>query len=653
MITIGYKDYLNRVHGCWMGKCVAGTIGAPYEGMKQLQNLSFDPAMIAQTLPNDGLDLQVLWLEVLEQKGIHFTSEDLAKAAYEKCPSAPGEFAVFKKNCRRGLRPPHTGAFNNAYYLEGMGGPVRAEIWACMAPGDPELAAALAAKDGILDHAGNAVYAEQFVAAAEALAFVEPDLEHCLEQALEWVPKDSRFYRLVNDVNEWTASVEEWRSVRERILRRYGHPDCANLFQNMGFLLLALHYGAYGFLETAMIAVNCGFNTDCTCAAAGAILGIHCGATGLMNTCGFMDPQFKLGVNTARPYDRIGPLAEDVGRAGLMFNMFNNRARIAGGPPAPDIPAPAEPAVHFEIDYQGAPAIGLGDWRALRLCCVNLTGDPMQGVLALTAPEGWRVSPAESPLTLPPGEHADCELAIEVPENLPRLDEINLLTARFEGENLEPLTYTFGLTGAAVWAVMGPFWENNVSVPPLRPGEKYWTYVTAGCASEPEKLDRIRDYHLNAFVDWPKEYLEPGEIAEPVQGHSVSLELERVNLYEDRFSVGQLVGWQGPCVVYLARWLYSPEDRTAYLQIGHSGGFRLWLNGALLAERAEGAGWWTNENVHVLNVPIRKGENLIVLKLARRGGEAHFSLVFSEGGSCADHFADFGSIRPGHAVSRA
>lgn len=64
-----YKQYLDKAYGCWLGKCVAGTIGAPYEGMKQLLHLSFRSEMIEKMLPNDDLDLQVLWLKVFAVYG--------------------------------------------------------------------------------------------------------------------------------------------------------------------------------------------------------------------------------------------------------------------------------------------------------------------------------------------------------------------------------------------------------------------------------------------------------------------------------------------------------------------------------------------------------------------------------------------------------
>ena len=122
---LSWDVFLDKVYGCWLGKCISGTIGAPYEGFKGDLKVEYSPKLIENMLPNDDLDLQILWLEVLEEKGAAFTSADLAKAFYEKCPYAPGEYATFKKNYELGLLPPLTGKFNNNYYIHIVSG------WIC------------------------------------------------------------------------------------------------------------------------------------------------------------------------------------------------------------------------------------------------------------------------------------------------------------------------------------------------------------------------------------------------------------------------------------------------------------------------------------------------------------------------------------------
>ena len=170
MREIDYDDYLDRVHGGWLGKCAAGTIGAPCEGRKEAFEFAFDPRSIERMLPNDDLDLQVLWLDVLERKGLALTTADLAEAFFSKCPYSPGEYGVFKRNYARGIMPPYSGTYNNRYYRNGMGCPIRSEIWACICPGDPGLAASYAERDGIMDHGRDSVDAEKFLAAMEAEA---------------------------------------------------------------------------------------------------------------------------------------------------------------------------------------------------------------------------------------------------------------------------------------------------------------------------------------------------------------------------------------------------------------------------------------------------------------------------------------------------
>ena len=63
MRTISYQAYLDKIYGCFIGKAVSGNIGAPYEGVKMPLELAFRPEMIDCSLPNDDLDLQVLWLD--------------------------------------------------------------------------------------------------------------------------------------------------------------------------------------------------------------------------------------------------------------------------------------------------------------------------------------------------------------------------------------------------------------------------------------------------------------------------------------------------------------------------------------------------------------------------------------------------------------
>lgn len=660
MLSIDYKHYLDKVFGCWIGKCVAGTIGAPYEGAKELFDFEYDPKIIENMLPNDDLDLQVLWLSVLEEKGIWFNSEDLAHAFATRCPYAPGEYAIFKKNYKRGVHPPMSGAFNNRYYISGMGCPIRSEIWGCIAPGNPALAAELAEKDGVLDHAGPSVEAEKFLAALEAAAFFESDLDKLVETGLTVIPEESRTAQLIRDVRRWCKASGDWRYVRSQVIREYGHPDCTNMFQNVGITLLSLYFGGGDFLTTVMIALNCGYDTDCTCATAGAIMGIIEGAESMMGRYGFIDQGFVLGVDAPRRSDRVLHLAEDTCSMGLHFTQhLSGDVKIENAPEPPAIAKPAAPPVDICVRYDGIPAIGIGDTREITVYFMRTGQDAVTGTASLELPEGWTADETTVRIGMEAEGDQVCgtawQVAVTVPEDIKVLNETNFLTAMLAIDGGETVEHRFGLIGAAVWQVFGPFWENRVQMPHLELGESYYKHIPG--SNDMEYADNGRAYHLNAAVDIHKEYMALDELVAGLAASTSSgSNPERqeadaarhgrlVNTYEDRISVSDFVGYQGPCAVYAVRKLISPEDRTLGIHIGHTDAYKLWINGELVSER-DNADWWTAENQHILKFKLVKGENTVVVKLIRRSDKADFSLIFARGSSCTEHYIDLASRSP-------
>lgn len=92
------------------------------------------------------------------------------------------EYAIAIRNLKNGIRPPFSGSYDN-WFVDGMGAAIRSEIWACLAPGNPELAAKFAYQDACVDHSGNGMWAEVFLAAMESAAFVESDVRRIIEIA--------------------------------------------------------------------------------------------------------------------------------------------------------------------------------------------------------------------------------------------------------------------------------------------------------------------------------------------------------------------------------------------------------------------------------------------------------------------------------------
>ena len=637
MKKINFETYIDKVRGCFAGKAVAGTLGAPYEGVKMRMALKYRKEMTDAMLPNDDLDLQVLWLDVLEKKGADFTSYDLQKRFCEYCDYSPGEYAVMRKNFEYGIYPPYSGAYNNDFYRQGMGCPIRSEIWACVAPGDPALAAEFASRDGVLDHAGESVYAEMFFAALECEAFFDSDIRSLINKALAVIPENCKFRRLVNDTVALCGKYKDIRAVRAHLLDRYGHPDCTNMFQNMGITLASLLLGGLDLIKTSMLALNCGFDTDCTCASAGSAVGLILGEKELKKILGVSDLKYVLSVRSSRRSDLIADLADDIAALGVEFAKTENKQTVIEGAPDLHFEFEKAPDVKMTAEYKCRPCVS-----PLRPCLVDLIIERkggVSGLLTLECPDYLYTQKYHYFTGSEPRVTVPLQIAMA---DVREYQKKNIIKASFKDDEGSVTEYGFGVCADDVWRVDGPFWRTDPAVgeTELEGGKSYWSLIP-GSDDECTMVDRVREFHLNFAVDAETEYTDVNKLFEPFSpgynGECVSKYFYRS---ADTFYLSRISGFSGPCVFYMSQIVVSPVERDAYLQIGRTAPVTVWWNGEKIGERKD-CTTFTKENVH-LKVHMNKGENRLVLRLTKANADAKFSVIFSKGATCADHITDLG-----------
>ncbi len=273
-------QYRDRVLGGWLGKNAGSTLGTPYEGRTEPLGLAFYDPVPVQPAANDDLDLELLWLHALETHGTDLSSLQLASEWLEHMRYPWDEYAYATWNLRRGLNPPLCGHFAN-WFRNSMGATIRAEIWSMIAPGAPDVAAAYAYADAVLDHSGEGVWALMFLAALESAAFFVSDLDRLLQIGLSRIPSTSRIAKAIETVRSARLAGKSALEARADILREVGHSNVTDTAQNLGFIALGLLYGDGDFGASLCTAVNCGYDTDTTGATVGAILGIRGGASSL------------------------------------------------------------------------------------------------------------------------------------------------------------------------------------------------------------------------------------------------------------------------------------------------------------------------------------------------------------------------------------
>ena len=187
---------------------------------------------------------------------------------------------------KKGIPAPQSGSMelNGQVVAEQIGAQIFIDAWAMLCPGDPKLAADFARRAGSVSHDGEAIYGAQVIAAMEAEAFVESDLEKLIDTAVALIPKDSVIYRMIEDIREWHSKEPDWRKARELLEANYGYDkyggNC-HMVPNHGLIILSLLYGDDDFQKSLMIVNTAGWDTDCNSANVGCLMGIKNGLAGI------------------------------------------------------------------------------------------------------------------------------------------------------------------------------------------------------------------------------------------------------------------------------------------------------------------------------------------------------------------------------------
>lgn len=300
-MVLSVKEYRDKVLGCWTGKNIGGTLGAPFECRRGVFEFDFYTQDLGgEPLPNDDLDLQLVWLNVAEKYGRFTNASILGEYWHSYIVPNWSEYGAGKNNMRMGLLPPLSGYVNNNN-RDSCGAFIRSEIWACLAPGHPEIAVKYAYEDAIVDHSHEGVYAEIFFAAIQSSAFVETDMHRLIDIGLSYIPEDCGIAKAVRCVIDCRNAGLDWKEARKRLLNEV--PGSFGMLtgyetrepetdvpvgrmgydapSNVGITILGWLYGENDFGKSLCIAAGCGEDSDCTAGTLGAILGIINGYRGI------------------------------------------------------------------------------------------------------------------------------------------------------------------------------------------------------------------------------------------------------------------------------------------------------------------------------------------------------------------------------------
>ena len=472
------NEYLKKLKGCFIGKSVGGTLGMPYEGDLRVNEVTYYDPVPTSMVANDDLDLQVIALELVRRRGLPVSANYLCELWQKNATCYPDEYGVANNNTSIGLNAPLSGYYSNRFG-GGMGAAIRSELWACLAPADPDLAVRLAREDASTDHWGDGVDACLFLTAVESWAFVESDPEKLIAKGLSYITGNTRMTNAFTDVVKWWKEYRDMLKIREMIISNYPSHNWTDVTINLSLILLAWLAGEGDFSRCICAAASLGYDADCTCATLGAILGIIDVDAIEEKWTWPIGEDLVLSRNIVGMHEAAtigGFCAQIFETCGEIQKFYGSECRLEGDVPAYTGAAPwtgfrwltplsaSDPAtlsvaalkpLTVRIVYPEKVALMTGQRARFALEIINPMMRTAKGSFSLRAPDGFIVEGGGS-FDLESGGRAEFEFFVTIPERLRKRAYYNPLDINFDMAGV-CWTVTAGLVPAITWLVDGEY----------------------------------------------------------------------------------------------------------------------------------------------------------------------------------------------------
>jgi hypothetical protein len=286
----------DKVRGGWAGQMIGVAFGAPTEfksnGKILEGELKWTPDMIANTIHQDDLYVEMTFAEVMDSVGLHATTEQYGEMFRDSKYSLWHANAGARRNLNRGIRAPMSGHPDFNIHANDIDFQIEADFIGLMCPGLPRCSNHYADRVGRVMNYGDGLYGGMFVGAMYAAAFFETDPRKVVGRALLSIPAESGYARIVRDVLDWHAEdPADWRRTWRRIEEKWNRDDLCpdgalvpfniDARVNGAYVVLGLLYGNGDFARTLEVSTRAGQDSDCNPSSAAGVLGVILGYQGI------------------------------------------------------------------------------------------------------------------------------------------------------------------------------------------------------------------------------------------------------------------------------------------------------------------------------------------------------------------------------------
>jgi hypothetical protein len=408
---------------------------------------------------------------------------------------------------------------------------------------------------------------------------------------------------MVRETRAICAAHPRFEDAWRLLVRRFGDRDASKAIMNQAIVVMALILGRGDFTETIRLAVNSGWDTDCTAATAGALLGIMRGASIFpADWVEKMGKKLACAIDVKHRHASFDELTEDTARVGVeIAQLRSGHVEILHAPKVPLRPRPA-PGIGMDVTYPADPWLRAGQNTPVRLSFVNTANKTIAGNWRVEAPAHLACSCTGGVFFLAPGETVAVDIMV-APQPGAIWDK-NLLTLHWTGRDGHTDALPFGLGGARLWRVYGPYFDmwdtsKNSACP----------YEHDGVFTFPQDGDSWNHY---VRLDHP--YIDEARLLK----EDIPEEMpEEIQVGEDYLDGAQIAGFRGQACFYMVRELVAEEARDVAFNITANAPLAVWFDGKELARR-DRAKEISVQDGYVGPMKVGLTPKRLVIKLARQ-----------------------------------
>ncbi|MDP4282149.1 MAG: ADP-ribosylglycohydrolase family protein [Bacteroidota bacterium] len=289
----------DKIKGGWAGQTIGCTYGGPTEFqfkgsmIQDYQPIVWYDDYIKETFESDpglydDVYLDLAFVDIVERYGLDAPADSFAMTFAHSNYKLWHANQAARYNILHGIMPPASGYWKNNPHADDIDFQIESDFAGMMSPGLINSAAELCDRVGHITNYGDGWYGGVFMAGMYATAFLTDNIDVIIEQGLQPIPKESKFYQTISDVVRWHKQYPDdwkkcWFEVEKKHTSEKGCPEGVfNSFDidarvNAAYVVIGLLYGHKDFFKTMDIATRCGQDSDCNPATAGGIIGVILG----------------------------------------------------------------------------------------------------------------------------------------------------------------------------------------------------------------------------------------------------------------------------------------------------------------------------------------------------------------------------------------